>query len=366
MELYEIKQHKQTFQSRLEEIEALIDVQTLKQDIQALETKTYEPKFWDDYQSANVVIKDIKLKKERLSMYEAVVDKVENLDLAIELIELGEDDQDVETLIKETEKALDDLETRLFLSQPHDALNAVIEFHPGAGGTESQDWADMLYRMYMRFAEQKGFTFEVNDYQPGNEAGLKSATASIKGNFAYGFLKAENGVHRLVRISPFDSGGRRHTSFVSVNVFPELDDSIDIEVSDTDIKVDTYRSSGAGGQSVNTTDSAVRITHKETGIVVTCQNERSQIQNREKALNILKGKLYQLEMQKQHATLQEFKTQDQSNAFGSQIRSYVMHPYNMVKDHRTHHETGNVSAVLDGDIEPFINAFLKWRMKGDA
>ncbi len=366
MELYEIKQHKSAFKTRLQELESLLNLDALKAEIADLETQTYEPKFWDDYQSANNVIKTLKLKKERLNMYEAVVDKVENIDLAVELIELGEDDQDVEGLIKETEKALDDLETRLFLSEQHDALNAVIEFHPGAGGTESQDWADILYRMYKRFAEQKGFSFEVNDYQPGNEAGLKSATASIKGNFAYGLLKAENGVHRLVRISPFDSGGRRHTSFASVNVIPELDDSIDIEISDGDLKIDTYRSSGAGGQSVNTTDSAVRITHKETGIVVTCQNERSQIQNREKALNILKGKLYQLEMQKQHETLQEFKTQDLSNAFGSQIRSYVMHPYNMVKDHRTNQETGNVAAVLDGDLEPFINAFLKWRMKGDA
>ncbi len=366
MELYEIKQTYEKFQSRLEDMKKMLDIDALKKEIDTLEAKTYENSFWDDHKQANKTIQELKRLKNTYARYEDLKDKLENIELAIELLELGEGEEDVETLLKETENAFDDLETKLFLSEDYDALNAIVEIHPGAGGTESQDWAMMLYRMFKRYSEKRGFTFEVNDYIDGAEAGLKSATVSIKGDYAFGILKAESGVHRLVRISPFDSSGRRHTSFASVNVVPEIDDTIELDIADSDLKIDTYRSSGAGGQSVNTTDSAVRITHKPTNIVVTCQNERSQIQNREQAMKILKGKLYQLEIERKQEEIANLKGADSANAFGSQIRSYVMHPYSMVKDHRTNYETGNVENVMDGDLDPFINAYFKWKMTGET
>jgi len=366
MELYEIKQAQKEFTSRLEELKGLLDVDALKQTIEALEAKTYDNQFWDDHKTANATIQELKQLRKRLNAYEDLKRKLEDIDVAIELFEMGEAGDDVAGLINDTRDAFDKLETVLFLSETHDTLNAIVEIHPGAGGTESQDWAMMLYRMFTRYAEKKGFSLHVSEYLEGGEAGLKSATLNIKGDNAYGLLKAESGVHRLVRISPFDSSGRRHTSFASINVVPEIDDTIDIEINDSDIKVDTFRSSGAGGQSVNTTDSAVRITHKATNIVVSCQNERSQIQNREQALKILKGKLYQREIEKQRQQIAAFKGDDMTNAFGSQIRSYVMHPYNMVKDHRTNHETSDVSGVLDGELDPFITAYLKWMMGGGA
>ncbi len=362
MEIHEIKQTLQHFKKQREEIARLLDVDELKITIENLEKKTYDNAFWDDHKHAQKTIKELKALKNRHASYLQFADQIEDIELALELLEIGEEAPDIEPLIEESKAQLESLETMLFLSEDYDTLDAIIEFHPGAGGTESQDWALMLYRAFRRYAEKKGFNHEVIDYQDGNEAGLKSATVSIKGAYAYGLLKAENGVHRLVRISPFDASGRRHTSFASVNVVPQIDDTIDINLNDQDLKIDTYRSSGAGGQSVNTTDSAVRITHKPSGIVVTCQNERSQLQNREQAMQILKGKLYQKELEKQHETLSELKSSD-ANAFGSQIRSYVMHPYNMVKDHRTAHETSQVEAVLDGDLDPFIHAFFKWRMQ---
>ena len=247
----------------------------------------------------------------------------------------------------------------MLLSEPYDANNAILELHPGAGGTESQDWASMLLRMYQRFAEDKDFKVETLDYQPGDEAGVKSVTLLIKGHNAYGYLKAEKGVHRLVRISPFDSSGRRHTSFVSCDVTPEMTDDVDIEIRSEDIKVDTYRASGAGGQHVNTTDSAVRITHLPTNTIVTCQNERSQIKNREAAMKMLKSKLYQLEIERQQQELDDIRGEQKEIGWGSQIRSYVFHPYSMVKDHRTNMETGNTQAVMDGDLGIFIDAYLR-------
>lgn len=362
MENHEIKQALTHFKTQRDELSRLLDVDALKQSIESLEAKTYENAFWDDHQQAQKTIKTLKTLKKRLDSYQQFANQIEDIELAIELLDIGEEAPNIEDLINETKAQLETLETMLFLSEDYDTLDAIVEFHPGAGGTESQDWALMLYRMFNRYAEKKGFVFEVIDYQDASEAGLKSATVSVKGAFAYGLLKAENGVHRLVRISPFDASGRRHTSFAAVNVVPQTDDTIAIEINDSDLKIDTYRSSGAGGQSVNTTDSAVRITHKPSGIVVTCQNERSQIQNREQALNILKGKLYQKELERKHEALNELKSSD-ANAFGSQIRSYVMHPYNMVKDHRTNHETAQVDAVLNGDLDPFIHAFFKWRMQ---
>ena len=257
------------------------------------------------------------------------------------------------------EEHLHDFEIETLLNGPYDQNNAILELHPGAGGTESQDWTDMLYRMYSRYAQKKRYKVEVLDYQAGEEAGIKSVTLIVKGPYAYGYLKAERGVHRLVRISPFDSNARRHTSFASLDVLPEIDDEIDIEIKDEDIKVDVYRSGGAGGQSVNTTDSAVRITHLPTNIVVTCQNERSQLKNKESAMQVLKAKLLQEEIKRQEQELKDIKGEQKDIAWGSQIRSYVFHPYQMVKDHRTNYEVAQVDLVMDGDLDGFINAYLK-------
>jgi len=251
----------------------------------------------------------------------------------------------------------------MILNGKFDASNAYLSIHPGAGGTESQDWASMLLRMYMRWAERKGYDVEIVDYQEGEEAGIKSATIYIKGDFAYGYLKYERGVHRLVRISPFDANKRRHTSFASVNVLPEIEDDIDIEIKPEDLRIDTYRASGAGGQYVNKTESAVRITHLPTGIVVTCQTERSQLQNRETAMKMLKARLYQLELEKRRKQIEQIQGELKDISWGNQIRSYVFHPYTMVKDHRTDVETGNIEAVMDGDIDMFIEAELVYYAK---
>jgi len=280
-----------------------------------------------------------------------------------ELIELTDDDNtsDLKELAETSEKiekTLDRLEFTTRLSGPNDSRNGILTIHPGAGGTESQDWADMLFRMYNRWCEMKGFEVNLIDYQPGEEAGLKSATMEIKGEFAYGYLKAESGVHRLVRISPFDANSRRHTSFVSVYVYPEFSEEISIEVKDEDLRIDTYRASGAGGQHVNKTSSAVRMTHLPTGIVVQCQNERSQIKNRATAMMLLKSRLYQMELEEQRKKHAEMEKSKKKIEWGSQIRSYVFHPYNMVKDHRTDEETSNIQAVMDGHIDRFIEAFL--------
>ena len=253
---------------------------------------------------------------------------------------------------------VDRIETESLLSGENDGRNAIITIHPGAGGTESQDWADMLLRMYLRWAERQGFQTVLNDYQPGEEAGMKSATFSVNGDYAYGLLTSEIGVHRLVRISPFDQAKRRHTSFASVFVSPEIDDSIEVEIKPEDLRVDTYRSSGKGGQHVNTTDSAVRITHNPTGIVVSCQNERSQHKNRERAMSMLRSKLYEAELEKKRAETRKIEDSKLDIDFGSQIRSYVLQPYRMVKDHRTKEEVGDVDRVLDGDLQPFIRAYL--------
>jgi len=281
-----------------------------------------------------------------------------------ELLELASADEavsdltDFEHAIDDVTAEIDKLESSALLSGPDDHRNAILTIHPGAGGTESQDWAEMLFRMYNRWTERQGFTVELMDYQPGDEAGTKSATMEVKGENAFGFLKAESGVHRLVRISPFDAASRRHTSFVSVHVFPEAAGNIEIELNDEDVRVDTYRASGAGGQHVNKTSSAIRLTHIPTGIVVTCQSERSQHKNKDSAFLVLKSRLYQLKKEEEAAKMQKFENTKKKIEWGSQIRSYVFHPYSMVKDHRTNVETGNVQAVMDGDLERFIEAFL--------
>lgn len=265
---------------------------------------------------------------------------------------------DLEKSVNALVNQVDELEFRTLLSGPDDYRDAIVTIHPGAGGTESQDWAEMLFRMYNRWVERRGFEAELIDHQPGEEAGLKSATIEVKGDYAYGFLKAESGVHRLVRISPFDANARRHTSFVSVHVYPVVADGVEIEIKDEDIRIDTYRSSGAGGQHVNKTSSAIRITHFPTGIVVTCQTERSQHKNKEAAFMVLKSRLYQIKLEEDAKKREKFEKTKKKIEWGSQIRSYVFHPYNMVKDHRTSHETSNIQEVMDGGIDPFIEAFL--------
>lgn len=321
-----------------------------------------EPNFWDDQNAAQKVINESNNLKNYISSFEEIEERYEDMEVSYELVKEEKDQELFDELNEEMTTFLNDIndfELQLLLNEPYDANNAILELHPGAGGTESQDWASMLLRMYQRWAEDKGYKVETLDYLPGEEAGVKSVTLLIKGHNAYGYLKTEKGVHRLVRISPFDSSGRRHTSFVSCDVTPEMDDDVDIEIKPEEIKIDTYRASGAGGQHVNTTDSAVRITHIPTNTIVTCQNERSQIKNREAAMKMLKSKLYQLEIEKQQEELASIRGEQKEIGWGSQIRSYVFHPYSMVKDHRTNTEIGNTQAVMDGEIDPFIDAYLR-------
>lgn len=324
------------------------------------------PDFWDDNERAQGVISEMNAVKSVVEQYDRLNNDQEELQMMLELVE-DEGDESMEAELAQGTQALlakvSDFELQLLLNQPHDKLNAIIELHPGAGGTESQDWGLMLYRMYMRWAEKRGFKVEVLDYQDGDEAGLKSVSMLIKGYNAYGYLKAEKGVHRLVRISPFDSAGRRHTSFCSLDVMPEIDDTIEIDIRSEDLKVDTYRASGAGGQHVNKTESAIRITHMPTGIVVACQQERSQIANRDRAMKMLGSKLYERRIEEQMKELAEIRGVQSDIAWGSQIRSYVFHPYSMVKDHRTSVETGNVGAVMDGDLDAFIDGYLRSQIR---
>ncbi len=320
-----------------------------------------QPGFWDSSKSREVLQERSVLTKQQETI-KALSSSFEELEL---LLEMGQEEQDEPTLqevkrdLGKLEKEIRKAELQRLLGGKHDVSNAIVTIHSGAGGTEAQDWADMLLRMYLRWCERHGFKVQLLDLMPGEEAGIKSATFLVQGEFAYGNLKSEAGVHRLVRISPFDASGRRHTSFASVFVVPELDDSIDIDIDEKDLRIDTYRASGAGGQHVNKTSSAVRITHIPTGIVVQCQNERSQHKNKAIALKILKGRLYQLEKAKREEERQKLHEQKKEIGFGSQIRSYVLHPYQMVKDHRTSVETGNVNDVLDGNIDRFVEAYLQ-------
>jgi peptide chain release factor 2 len=291
--------------------------------------------------------------------------KSDDLSVLVEWAEAGESvDADFAQALDALDREVQTAEVKKMLGGEHDRRNAILAIHPGAGGTESQDWAEMLLRMYLRWTERRGFKRETIDYQPGEEAGLKSVTLTVTGEFAYGLLSAEAGVHRLVRISPFDQAARRHTSFASVYVWPELPEDVDVEIDDKDIRIDTYRSSGAGGQHVNVTDSAIRITHLPTGIVVSCQNERSQHRNRDSAMKVLKARLYDLKLKEQQARLDQIGGAKQQIAFGSQIRSYVLHPYQLVKDHRTKEQVGDVNRVLDGDIDVFIKTYLMKRSSG--
>lgn len=340
----------------------LFDLDENRKRMKELEIKMSEPGFWDHQDEAQKVINESNALKHKVESFEKLEGNLEDLEVSYELVKEENDEELFEELNEQLTSILEvanDFELQMLLSEPYDANNAILELHPGAGGTESQDFASMLLRMYQRWAEEKNYSVETLNYLPGDEAGVKSVTLLIKGHNAYGYLKAEKGVHRLVRISPFDSSGRRHTSFVSCDVTPELDGDVDIEIKPEEIKIDTYRASGAGGQHVNTTDSAVRITHLPTSIVVTCQNERSQIKNREAAMKMLKSKLYQLELEKQQQEIAELRGEQKEIGWGSQIRSYVFHPYSMVKDHRTNTEMGNTQAVMDGEIDSFIDAYLR-------
>lgn len=325
-----------------------------------------DPTFWDDPEAAQKVINESNWLKGKVDAFEEMNTKTEDAEIMHEMVKEENDPELLEELTNEITnlaKKVKNFELEMLLSEPYDKNNAILELHPGAGGTESQDWASILLRMYQRWAESKNYKVTTLDYLAGDEAGVKSVTLLIKGHNAYGYLKAEKGVHRLVRISPFDSSGRRHTSFVSCDVSPELDDNVEIEVNSEDLKIDTYRSSGAGGQHVNTTDSAVRITHVPTNTIVSCQSERSQIKNREHAMKMLKSKLYQLEIEKKQQELANIRGEQKEIGWGSQIRSYIFHPYSMVKDHRTNLDIGNANGVVDGDIDVFIDAYLRSQMK---
>lgn len=322
------------------------------------------PGFWDDNESAQVVIDKVNQLKGQYDTFKKTEEAYEELEILLEMSEEGDEEsqKELEEKLTKTIQIVEEYELAQLLNEEYDKNNAVLELHPGAGGTESQDWGSMLLRMYTRWAESKGFTVETVDYQAGDEAGIKSVTLLIKGYNAYGYLKSEKGVHRLVRISPFDSNSRRHTSFCSVDVMPELTNDINIDIKPDDIKVDTFRASGAGGQHINKTDSAVRITHIPTGFVVSSQAQRSQLKNREQAMSMLKAKLYQLEIEKKEQEAAAIKGEQLEIGWGSQIRSYVFHPYSMVKDHRTNYEVGNTQPVMDGDLDGFIDAYLRWKL----
>jgi peptide chain release factor 2 len=317
--------------------------------------------FWENAEAAQSLMKEKTSLQSAISSWESLSKASEDLDVMLELAseEGGEElTLDIDEAIKKLAHDIDSAELELMLSGENDRLNAILTVHPGAGGTESQDWAEMLLRMYLRWCERRGYKTEIIDYLPGEEAGVKSVTFEVTGKNAYGYLKAEAGVHRLVRISPFDSNKRRHTSFASVFVYPEVEDDVKIEIDEKDLRIDTYRASGAGGQHVNKTSSAIRITHIPTNIVVQCQDERSQFKNKDKAFKVLRSRLYDLEVKKKEAERDKMNSSKKDIAWGSQIRSYVFMPYQMVKDHRTGHEVGNISAVMDGDLDGFIEAYL--------
>lgn len=363
--MIEFEEQKLRLSSYQKEIKALgeeIGIATLKNSVEKLEEQTTEQGFWDDNEKSQKVLKQIARYKKKIASFNELEN---NFDDAMALIEIADEEEDlsllnevidgVESVIKKT----DEMRLETLLSGEYDSNNAILTFHAGAGGTEAQDWVEMLFRMYSHWAEQNGFKFITVDFLDGEEAGLKSAVIRVEGDNAFGYLKGEAGVHRLVRISPFDSSGRRHTSFASLEVMPEIDDDINVEIKDEDLKIDTYRSSGAGGQHVNKTESAIRITHLPTGIVVACQNERSQMQNKNVALKMLKSKLVEIKERENLERIEDIKGEQKEIGWGSQIRSYVFMPYTLVKDHRTGYESGNINAVMDGDIGGFINAYLK-------
>lgn len=343
----------------------LFDIPRIENELGELESETLKNEFWNDSNNSSKVLQKIKILKNKKENYNKLILELSNLIEMSELLQLESDDSMAEEIIKNTKKLENDiekLEITTLLSGKYDINNVIVTIHPGAGGTESQDWAEMLYRMYTRWASSHNYIVKELDYLDGDEAGLKSVTFLISGDYAYGYMKSEKGVHRLVRISPFDAGGRRHTSFASVEVLPEITEDIEIDINPDDLRVDTYRASGAGGQHVNKTSSAVRITHLPTNTVVSCQTERSQIQNRETAMKMLKSKLLDLKEQEHKEKIEDLKGEQRDIAWGSQIRSYVFCPYTLVKDHRTGYEIGNVQNVMDGNLDKFMEEYLKKRI----
>ena len=355
------------FQKPLAQIKQSLDLDNKEKRIQELEASMEAPGFWDDPDSSQVTMKELKNLKSSFERFHELEQGIEDAQTLIEMAEEENDTSlipDVENEVEALEKKLEDLRIETLLSGEYDRNNAILTLHAGAGGTESCDWCQMLLRMYTRWAEANGYTTQTLDYLEGEEAGIKSVTIEVSGENAYGHLKSEHGVHRLVRISPFNAAGKRQTSFVSCDVMPDIDTNIDIEINDDDLRIDTYRSSGAGGQHINKTSSAIRITHIPTGIVVQCQNERSQHQNKDKAMQMLKARLYLLKQQENDQKSSDIRGDVKDINFGSQIRSYVLQPYTMVKDHRTNKDIGNAQSVLDGNINPFINAYLNWISTG--
>lgn len=342
------------------------DLPVLREQIADYDVKMSDPSFWEDADAAKKVSKEATDLKDTVAAYEHLANKIEDVKTLWEMA-VEEGDVSVENDLKEElatiERGVEAKETELLLAGEYDAKNAILTLHAGAGGTEAQDWTQMLLRMYTRWAEQHGYGIDLADLQPGDEAGVKSATMVISGRNAYGMLRSEKGVHRLVRISPFDSSARRHTSFSALDVMPEIDDDVEVEINMDDVRVDYFRASGAGGQHVNKTSSAVRMTHIPTGVVVQCQNERSQAQNREQAMRFLRAKLFEMELEKREQLKNELTGDQKKIEWGSQIRSYVFHPYTMVKDHRTKAETGNVQAVMDGELDMFIESYLRKQLK---
>jgi peptide chain release factor 2 len=341
---------------------SIFDAPRLREQLAQIEKKISDPSVWSNPEQSQQLMRERKRLEGSLASDSDLARRSEDIDAYFDLVREGEAvEEDLKREIAGLRDVVEKLETRTLLSGENDARNAIVTIHPGAGGTESQDWAEMLMRMYLRWAERQGFQTVLNDYQAGEEAGIKSATFTVSGDYAFGLLSSEIGVHRLVRISPFDQAARRHTSFASVFVSPEIDDSIQIDIKPEELRIDTYRSGGKGGQHVNTTDSAVRITHIPTGTVASCQNERSQHKNRDMAMKMLRSKLYELELEKKRAETKKLEDSKLDIDFGSQIRSYVLHPYRLVKDHRTKLEVGDVDRILDGDLTPFIRAFLLLR-----
>ena len=363
VELDQFKYTLSTYDETLKEVKDSLDLENKERRITELDKSMEEPGFWDDPERSTKTVREAKNLKDTVDGYKHLEQQYEDIQV---MIEMGYEENDpamipeIQEMLDEFVKELEELRTKTLLSGEYDGCNAIHKLNAGAGGTEAMDWCSMLYRMYQRWADKKGFTTEVLDFLDGDEAGLKSITLQVNGENAYGYLKSEKGVHRLVRISPFNAAGKRQTSFVSCDVMPDIEEDLDVEINPDDLRIDTYRSSGAGGQHINKTSSAIRITHLPTGIVVQCQNERSQFQNKDKAMQMLKAKLYLLKQQENAEKLSDIRGDVKDINFGNQIRSYVMQPYTLVKDHRTNAENGNVNAVMDGDIDLFISAYLKW------